>query len=149
MKENDEEDRMEDLVEHDPGKETGDDIDEILEDIPKEARHEVKKMIGMSMQMSGRLSPEYELMKKMTPENVSEFLEGQKLESQHQFQANRDNKILLGFSLVVVLIFIVVLVIILRDNPDTMEKVLYALIGLVTGLFGGYGFGRRKSEEDQ
>lgn len=43
-------------------------INDVIEKVPEEDRHEVKKMMTMSMQM-GRVmsaSPEMELMKKMT-----------------------------------------------------------------------------------
>lgn len=122
-------------------------IDIILENIPKEERHEVKKMIGLSMQMGRTISPEMELMRKMTPEHVTEFLEAQKEEMQNQFKENRENKIFLVAILLIVMAFIVILIYLLKDKPDIMEKVLYTLGGLITGLFGGYGFGRTKRDE--
>ena len=120
---------------------------EILEDMPKEARHEVRKMVGMSMQMGGIISPQLELMKKMTSENVTEFLQGQRESANNQFKESRDHKILLAFTLVISFLFITVLVILLKENPDILEKVLYTLGGLVTGLLGGYGYGKSKREE--
>ena len=118
-----------------------------MENVPKEGRHEVKKMIGMSMQMGGIISPQMELMKKMTPEHVSEFLDTQKKTMQNQFKENRENKIFLFSVLTIVLIFIVVLIVLLKDKPEIMEKVLYALGGLITGILGGYGLGKSKSNE--
>ena len=120
---------------------------EILEGIPKEARHGVKQMIGMSMQMGGVISPQLELMKKMTTENVTEFLQGQREANNNQFKESRDNKIFLAFIVVVVLVFVTVLVILLKGNPDILEKVLYTLGGLVAGLLGGYGYGKTKKED--
>lgn len=122
-------------------------IEEILEEIPQEARHEVKKMIGMSMQMGGVISPQMELMKKMTPEHVSEFLIGQREALNNEFKESRENKIFAGFVLVVIMIFIVIIVVLLKENPEIMEKVLYTLGGLITGLLGGYGFGKTKRNE--
>lgn len=121
-------------------------LDEILEDVPKEVRHEVKRMVAMSMQMGGVISPQLELMKKMTTENVTEFLQGQREATNNEFRESRDNKIFLSFALVVILIFVIVLVILLKGNPDMLEKVLYTLGGLVAGLFGGYGYGKSKRD---
>lgn len=118
-----------------------------MEEIPQEARHEVKKMIGMSMQMGGVISPQMELMKKMTPEHVSEFLIGQREALNNEFKESRENKIFAGFVLVVIMIFIVIIVVLLKENPEIMEKVLYTLGGLITGLLGGYGFGKTKRNE--
>lgn len=121
-------------------------IEEILDDIPQEARHEVKKMIGMSMQMGGVFSPQLELMKKMTSEHVSEFLEGQREASNNEFKESRDNKFFMAFVITIVLVFIIVLVFLLKNNPEVMEKVLYTLGGLLAGLFGGYGYGKTKGD---
>lgn len=123
------------------------DLDNILEAIPKEDRHEVKKMIGMSMQMGGIISPQVELMKKMTPEHVTSFLEGQKEATRFQFQESRENKIFAGIVLIIVLIFVIAIIILLKDNPDIMEKVLYAAGGLVAGAIGGYGYGKTKHDD--
>lgn len=122
-------------------------FDEILEGIPAEERHEVRRMIGMSMRMGGIISPEMELMKKMTPEHVTEFLTTQNKAMENQYKENRENKIFLFFVLFTVLAFIVVLIVLLKDNPEMMEKVLFSLGGLVTGLFGGYGLGRYKRDD--
>lgn len=91
------------------------DLDNILEAIPKEDRHEVKKMIGMSMQMGGIISPQVELMKKMTPEHVTSFLEGQKEATRFQFQESRENKIFAGIVLIIVLIFVIAIIILLKE----------------------------------
>lgn len=122
-------------------------INEILDDIPQEARHEVKKMIGMSMQMGGVISPQLELMKKMTPEHVSEFLQGQREAANNEFKESRDNKLFMCFVLTIVLAFVIAIVILLKSNPDIMEKVLYTIGGLITGLLGGYGIGKTRREE--
>jgi len=34
-----------------------------------------------------------------------------------------------------------------RDQPDMVEKILYAVGGLTAGLFGGYGYGKTKRAE--
>ena len=145
IKEIDENDKRDEKTE-DLSKEL-DVLDDILEDIPKEARHEVRKMVGMSMRMGGVISPELELMKKMTTENVTEFLQGQREAANNDFKESRDNKIFLGFVLVIILAFIVILVILLKENPDMLENVLYTLGGLVAGLLGGYGYGTTKRRD--
>lgn len=121
-----------------------DELDAILDHIPKEERHEVKRMIGMSMQMGGVISPQLELMKKMTPEHVTDFLQGQREATQYQFKESRDSKLFRCVILLMVLIFVLILIILLKDQPETMEKVLYAAGGFAAGILGGYGAGRIK-----
>lgn len=125
----------------------GKEMDLILEGIPKESRHEVKKLVGMSMQMGGVISPQMELMKKMTSEHVSEFLATQKKEMENHYKENRENKIFLFAILLITLVFIILLIQLLKDKPDIMEKVLFTLGGLITGLFGGYGIGKSKNSD--
>ncbi len=124
---------------------TPEEFEKFVESAPEGIRHELKQM-GMFMQMSGRVSPEAELMKKMQPEHVTAFLDGQREASQNQFKESRERKIFLAFILVMVLIFVVVLVIILKEKPDLLEKVLYTLGGLLTGLIGGYGYGKSRDD---
>jgi hypothetical protein len=46
------------------------------------------------------------------------------------------------------LIFIVVMVVLLKNQPDMLEKILYTLGGITAGAFGGYGFGKHQSNDD-
>ena len=95
-------------------------LDSILENMPKEERHEVRKMIGMSMQMGGVISPQMELMKKMTPEHVSDFLDTQKKAMENQFKESRENKVFLFAVLLVTLVFVILLIFLLKDKPEVM-----------------------------
>ncbi len=145
---NDEVKKMNEKVkQEDEFEELPEEMKDVLESIPQEARRTVKQMVGMSMQMGGVISPQLELMKKMTTENVTEFLQGQREAANNQFRESRDNKIFLAFIVVVVLIFVTVLVILLKEKPDILENVLYTLGGLVAGLLGGYGYGKTKRED--
>ena len=56
-----------------PQEDTSTEIENMLEDMPPEEKHMVRKMLGVSMQMGGIVSPQLELMKKMTPEHISDF----------------------------------------------------------------------------
>nr|WP_308743525.1 hypothetical protein [uncultured Anaerocolumna sp.] len=123
------------------------DFDDILENVPPEARHEVKKMLSMSLQMGRVISPETELMNKMTSEHISSFLASQDTAMKKQFQESRENKIFVFGVFIFALVFIVVLINLLKDKPDIMEKVLFTLGGLVTGSFGGYGYGKSRNNE--
>ena len=131
-----------------PEKTVADDpLEAILDDIPQESRHEVKKMIGLSMQMGGVISPQIELMKKMTPEHVTAFLEGQREANNNQFKESRDNKLFILGLILIILIFIVITILLLRDKPNVLEKILYTSGGLIAGAFGGYGAGRIKRDD--
>ena len=89
-----------------------------------------------------------ELMKKMTSQNIDTFLEGQKAAMEYEFKESRENKIFLGIVVLLFMIFIIVLVFLLGDKPDILEKVLYTIGGLIVGAFGGYGFGKTKRNDE-
>ena len=93
-------------------------------------------------------SPEMELMKKRTSQNIDTFLEGQKAAMEYEFKESRENKIFLGIVVLLFMIFIIVLVFLLGDKPDILEKVLYTIGGLIVGAFGGYGFGKTKRNDE-
>lgn len=67
---------------------------------------------------------------------------------EYQFKESRDNKIFIGIVVFLFMVFIVVLVFLLSDKPDVLEKVLYTLGGLIVGAFGGYGFGKTQKDDE-
>lgn len=48
--------------------------------------------------------------------------------------------------MLVAMVFFIIIIVLLKDSPDVMEKVLYAVGGVIAGAFGGYGLGQRKRE---
>lgn len=61
------------------------------------------------------------------------------------FKESRDRKIFTEIVICLVSILICVLICQLRSTPDIMEKVLYTIGGLFTGILGGYGLGISKN----
>lgn len=118
----------------------------VLDDLPEEDRQVITKMVQFSMQMGGAMNPQMELMRKMTPEHMSVFLETQKQANQNEYKESRDKKIFLIIALVIFSAVMIAVVILLKDKADILEKVLFAVGGLVSGFFGGYGYGKSKSD---
>ena len=46
----------------------------------------------------------------------------------------------------IIMIFLIVIIVLLKDNLYIMEKVIYAVGGVIAGAFGGYGFGKNKND---
>lgn len=122
-----------------------DNFDDVLESVPPEVRSEVKRVMSMSLNMRRVMSPETEVMRKVTSEHISKFLDSQDTAMNKQFQEVKESKIYTFGIFLFTLIFIVILIILLKDNPEVMEKVLFTLGGLVTGAIGGYGYGKTKN----
>lgn len=104
------------------------------------------QMIGMSMQM-GTVSPQMEIAKKLTAEHIESYLDGQKKLSDLQFNELRERKWFYAAIVAALLVFILVLVGLLKEQPDTLDSVLHTLGGLLVGLVGGYGYGKTQSDK--
>lgn len=130
--------------------ELSDVLEDIISDsgIPEEDQPEVKKMIAMSLRMGAAASPQVEIMKKVTAEHITQMLSSQEAESQRQYAEKRAKKWFYLAWLMIVCLFIVIVIWLLREHTDTLEKVLYAAGGLIAGAVGGYGYGKSARSED-
>lgn len=130
--------------------ELSDVLEDIISDsgIPEEDQPEVKKMIAMSLRMGAAASPQVEIMKKVTAEHITQMLSSQEAESQRHYSEKREKKWFYLAWLVIVCLFIVIVIWLLREHTDTLEKVLYAAGGLIAGAVGGYGYGKSARSED-
>ncbi len=125
-----------------------DELSNALEEMPPEVRKHVEKFMISSVQMGGIVRPENAVSKKITEEHITEFLEGSKQQMIEQYKEEHENKIFKGFVLVLILVFITVVIVLLKNTPDVMEKVLYTLGGVLGGALGGYGYGKTKRDDD-
>lgn len=123
-------------------------LEEVLESVPPEHRKVIEKMmISSSIQMRSISSPETAVMKKLTPDHISKYLDGAELEMKNSYAEKFHRKIFTFLTMIVAMVFFVLLVLLLKDNPDIMEKIIYTVGGVVIGAFGGYGFGKNRSDE--
>lgn len=51
-------------------------LDEILDDVPDEHKKSVEKMLMLSVQRMGMVAPESAVMKKISEEHISKYLDG-------------------------------------------------------------------------
>lgn len=123
-------------------------LDEVLDKIPQEHRKTVERMIvSQSVQMRGIISPETTVMNKITSEHITNFLAASQEEMKYSFEEKKHRKLFTFATVVISMVFIIMIIILLRDTPDIMEKIIYAAGGVVAGAFGGYGFGKNKRDE--
>lgn len=125
-----------------------DELSEALEEMSPEVRKHVEKFMISSVQMGGIFRPENTVSKKITENHISEFLDGSKQQMMEQYKEEHENKIFKGIVLTLILVFIIAIIVLLRNTPEVMEKVLYTLGGLLSGALGGYGYGKSKRDDD-
>lgn len=124
-------------------------IDDAINMIPDKTQARVVKSM-LSMQFGTfASSPENAISKKITSEHITQYLTDSGIAMRESFKERRYDKIFKIIIFVTALIFIGFLVVSLKDIPDVMEKIIYLIIGLGTGVVGGYGFGRHKGTEEE
>ncbi len=123
-------------------------LEEVLDSVPPEHRKIIERMMISSVQMRSIASPpEAVVMKKLTPEHISQFLDGASQEMQKSYAERFHKKVFTFLTMIVAMIFFVVIIMLLRDDTDVMEKVIYAVGGVCAGAFGGYGLAKKSGDD--
>lgn len=123
-------------------------LEEVLESVPPEHRKTIERMMISSVQMrSIASSPEHAVMKKITEEHISKYLQGAELEMKNSYTEKFQRKIFVFLTMLLAMIFFVVIIVLLKETPNILEKVLYTVGGVIAGAFGGYGLGKNQREE--
>lgn len=125
-----------------------DELSDALEEMSPEVRKHVEKFMISSVQMGGVVKSENAISKKITEEHITAYLNGSKEQMLEAYKEEHEDKIFKAIILFIVLAFIVVVILLLKNTPDIMEKVLYTLGGLLGGALGGYGYGKSKRDDD-
>lgn len=123
-------------------------IEEALESVPPEHRKVIERMmISSSVQMRSIVSPETAVMKKITEEHISQYLDGAEQEMKNSYKEKFHKKVFTFLSMIIAMIFFIIIIVLLKDVPDIMEKVIYTVGGVIAGAFGGYGLGKNQRAE--
>lgn len=123
-----------------------DEVAEALKDIPEAQKRTIEEHMFSFMQMRSSVSsPETEVMKKLTSEHLTTYMDIMREDMHKGYEEKKHNRIISVIVLTLIMVFIIAVIIILKSNPDVMEKVIYAAGGLIAGSIGGYGLGKRKS----
>lgn len=88
------------------------------------------------------------IAEKLTPEHITQVLEGSREQMRNEFAEKKSKRRYSIIYLALAMIFVLAVILILKDSPDVMENVIYALGGLLTGGLGGYGIGTRKKDDE-
>ena len=122
-------------------------LEQALESVPPQERKVIERMMVSSFQMRGLSSPETAVMKKITEEHITKYLEGAEIEMKNSYTEKFHKKVFTFLTIVVAMIFFVIIILLLEDKPEIMEKIIYTLGGVIAGAFGGYGFGKKQNDD--
>lgn len=125
-------------------------LEDVLESVPPEHRKTIEQMMISSVQMrSIATAPENVVMKKITEEHISKYLDGAEIEMKSSYKEKLHRKIFNLLSMFFAMIFLIVIIVLLKETPEIMEKVIFAVGGVIAGAFGGYGYGLEKNKRDE
>ena len=123
-------------------------IDEVLDSIPDQKQANVVRRI-MSLQFSAiSATPENAISKKITSDHISQYLNDSRVAMQESFKEHHEDKIFKGVIILSALVFMIVIIILLKNQPSVMEKVIFSVVSLVAGALDGYGYGYKKGMEE-
>lgn len=123
-----------------------DEITEIIGD-PEKARKVTKTMMSMQMLLMNSVPPqEVSLLDKMTPEHITAYLEGSELDMRLAHKGNTEKRWFMLAVIAIIAILFGFIVVIFKDNPDVVEKILFTTGGVIVGAMGGFGYAKVKSE---
>lgn len=123
-----------------------DEVTKALESVPEDKKKIIEEQMFSFMQMGSSISsPETEVMKKLTSEHLTVYMDIMREDMQNRYAERKHNKVFAIVALILLMAFVIGIIILLKSNPNVMEKVIYAAGGLIAGALGGYGFGKRKS----
>ena len=123
-------------------------IEQVLDSLSPEQRTVIERSMVAQFAMVSQATPESEVAKRITGEHITKMLDNQSkaMELTHKDENNR--KLLFAGIIVALLATVFGVIVLLKDQPETMEKILTVLITATISGLGGYGIGRGKDKGD-
>lgn len=108
--------------------------------------HSVQEIFAAFGQFGG--SSRSRLLEKVTGEHITEMLSIQRESLKHDREDQTEDRKHSRVILFTVALFVLILVgmLLYSGNPQLTERVLTALISLIAGAVGGYGYGKSRSD---
>lgn len=123
-------------------------LDEVLDNAPPEAKAALKAMMIQSHQIRMETSPATKLMEKITPEHITSFMNTNDEQMRRSFMDRNFQRIFLIVLVALGILAVILIIESLKDSQqDLLENVLYAGGGFVSGIIGGFGYGKTKRDD--
>lgn len=124
-------------------------ISQVLEGVPPAQREVIERFMISQVSMISRISPEIEVSKKITAEHITTMLNTQDKAMERTFRDNTQKR---WYSIALVVLscaVLIALVVLLKDIPETMEKIITIVLSGLLGGAGGYGLGVNKRRDNE
>lgn len=137
--------KKEDLIQEDESPIPAE-VAQVLDTLPVEQRTTIVRFFSQAVLLS-RSSPETEIAKKINSDHITQLLNQDQQAMEYEFKDSQSRRKYQLISTGIVCVIVLALVVILKDSPDTLEKVLIGLGGVIAGAAGGYGVGITKDKD--
>ena len=123
-------------------------IEDAIDSIPdKEQASVMRRVMSMQFGMVSN-SPESSISKQIKPEHITQYIETSKEAMEKDYKEKHEAKLFQGFIFTIICVVFIVVIILLKNQPEYMEKIIYALLGFGAGICGGYGIGYKKGTNE-
>ncbi|MCI8590822.1 MAG: hypothetical protein HFI88_00440 [Lachnospiraceae bacterium] len=123
-------------------------LEEVIDTIPdKEQASVIRRVMSMQFGMISN-TPENSISKKINSEHITQYIETSKEAMEKEYKEKHEAKVFQGFVFTICCIVFVLVIVLLKNQPDYMEKIIYALFGFGAGICGGYGIGYKKGSNE-
>ena len=119
-------------------------IDEVLDKVPEEQRSLIREQLSIFMSQQ---EPESAISRKMTPEHISTYIKDSGEDMRLRHGGKKQTRRCIFIIAVLTIILLGFIVYNFTDKPDVIEKIFFAVGGLIAGLIGGFGIGKSRADE--
>jgi len=125
-------------------------IPEIIEQIertnmPKEQMEIIEESLTMMSVMQN--TSDSVVARKINDKHIEKYLDDSAENMRLAYKDRTQNRIMLVIIIAIITVLIGFVIYIFKDYPDAIEKIIFALTGLISGGLGGYGLGKTKRDE--
>jgi len=116
--------------------------EEVLENIPAEARGEIKRTLSTMISAGYMGPPQHPLAKKLTEDHVTKIIDNIEKDDERGFQNSREERrmsLTIFFGVLIPVTGLIVFFALLNKT-----EILVPLISAIVAFGGGYGFGKSK-----
>ncbi|MDR2687641.1 MAG: hypothetical protein LBB75_07800, partial [Oscillospiraceae bacterium] len=130
----------------------------VSNELPEEIPKEFKRVVQQSFSMMGITGPqESSLTKKMNEQHITQMLDNEKIgmeleaKDRERIQAFEDKEKKRSHWLTILIVFVLaslaaIVLILYKDQPDMVQKIIIPALTFIAGAGSGYGLGKAKRD---
>lgn len=123
-------------------------MSQVLDKLPENEQSIIKQLWFSQSSMISRISPEFDVAKKVTSEHIDKLLDTQDKAMEKAFKDKGQRRVFMLLLTLLAATVLIALVVLLKDKPEFMEKIVTIVFSGSLGAAGGYGIGVHKNRDE-